>query len=124
MAPKKETKKSSGEGAKEYASQYNVYTKKFVWIEAACFAMIWLLFLIGLVTVLYFRAPTAQFETTKNLIYAGILFMSIAPFIANWTYYSAVWKAWREGREITYKQQAGPKPGFSVMGNREVWIRK
>ncbi len=101
---------------------YSVYGKKVVWMEALCMFLIWLLFIIGLGLVFYLRQPAGIFGTATVTVLAGILFLSIAPFLANWGYYTAIWKAWREGKEIIYKEPDENAP-YSILGNREVWIK-
>ncbi len=103
--------------------EYAIYTKKVVWVEALCVLLIWLFFIIGLVLVFYMRDAIGLFSVASNVIMAGILMLSIAPFMANWEYYTAIWKAWREGREIIYKEPA-KNTSYSVLGNREVWIKQ
>lgn len=117
MATKKKTKSA------KKAPEYSVHEKQIVWIEALCVFLIWLLFIAGLSLVFYLRSPAEAFDSMTALIIAGILFLSLVPFVANWDYYSIIWKAWREGKEIIYKE-ADESKEYSILGNREVWIRK
>jgi cation transport ATPase len=117
MAIKKKAQQNQG------SSGYKVHSKKVVWIEALCMLLIWVLFIAGLGLVFYLRGPMDSFTVATNMVLAGILVLSIVPFLANWEYYSAIWAAWREGKEIIYKEPAKGAP-YSVLGNREVWIKE
>ncbi len=119
QAPKAQPQKVA-----DVSDDYSVYTKKVVWLEWVSIALIWLLFIAGLGMVFYFRGvPQDSMGMYSAIIMMAILFMSLVPFIANWEYYTAIWKAWRDGREIIYKS-ADDKTPHSVLGNRPVWIRK
>ncbi len=93
-----------------------------VCVEALCICLIWLLFIVVLGLVFYFERPGSLFDASTSLVIAGILFLSLAPFLANWEYYSAIWKAWRDGNEIIYRESSSTT-AHSVLGNREVWIK-
>lgn len=115
------TKKNVQKGIKPQ-TEYSVYSKKAVWIEALCVFLIWLLFIAGLGLVFYLRGPANVFGMATNSVILGILFLSLVPFVANWDYYAAIWKAWRTGKEIMYKEPDANAP-YSILGNREVWIK-
>ncbi len=121
MATKRKTTMAEG-GAKQH-SRYKSYRKKVMWIEILCTFLIWVLFIVGLGLVFYLRAPAEVFDTATAIVIVGILFLSIVPFLANWEYYSSIWKAWREGKEIIYKEERENNP-YAILGSREVWIKE
>ncbi len=115
MAAEKKSQKTGTRG-------YSVHVKKVLWIEAVCVLAIWLLFITGLLLTLYLRTPSDASSMMMLLVIGSILLFALVPFLANWAYYGAVWKAWREGKEIIYRESEKGVQN-SVLGNREVWIK-
>ncbi|MEW6528964.1 MAG: hypothetical protein AB1391_03685 [Candidatus Micrarchaeota archaeon] len=118
---------SSAQGNPHSRSQfdqtnYSIHTKKVVWIETLSFACIWISFMLGLVFVVYLRNTVNDIGLVMNFIIGGIIFFSFIPFFMNWSYYNALWKGWKNGKEIIYKELEKKSEG-SLFGNREIWIK-
>ncbi len=103
-------------------SDYLIYTKKVIWIEAFSLACIWIFFIIGLIFVFYLRNTISDVVMVVNFIIGGIIFFSFVPFFMNWRYYNALWKGWKDGKEIIYRELPKDAPQ-SLFGNREIWIK-
>lgn len=100
--------------------EYEIYKKRVKWFDALALFLIWILFLVGLVIILYYKGPSEELYTIINLLSISIIFISFSSFLVNWDYYTALWKGWREGKEIIIKEDKG----WSISADREIWIKK
>jgi hypothetical protein len=103
--------------------EYERITKRFVIVEWLSLFAVWIVFIIGLITLFVLHGEGRL--NALMLEIALIFFFAILPFLVDFGFYLRIWKAMAQGCEIVFKAETKSSIfNSSILGAKEVWIKK